>query len=183
MRIGAERGKFVTTGGAPMANRLSTIAFALLFACCAVNCVSAGETQERLTPQEIAALPSLDAGTGTSGVAGIRTTVLSGDPNKTGLYTIRLAIPPHTVIKAHRHRDDRVATVVSGLWFIGYGVKRDAGALKALPAGSFYTEPAAAAHFAGTQDQPAVIDITGFGPSDTVYVDAGESPEGGTSRQ
>jgi hypothetical protein len=65
---------------------------------------------------------------------------------------------------------------VSGLWYIGYGVEREAGALKALPPGSFYTEPAGAPHFAGTQDQPAVVDITGFGPSDTVYVDATESP-------
>jgi hypothetical protein len=69
--------------------------------------------------------PCLEAGTGTSGVAGIRTTVLSGDPNKAGLYTIRLFIPSHTVIKPHHHRDDRVATVVSGIWYIGYGVKRD----------------------------------------------------------
>jgi hypothetical protein len=51
-------------------------------ACCALESASAGEVQKRLTPDEIAALPFLEAGTGTSGVAGIRTTVLSGDPNK-----------------------------------------------------------------------------------------------------
>jgi hypothetical protein len=41
--------------------------------------------------------------------------------------------------------------------------------------GSFYTEPAGAPHFAGTEDQPAVVDITGFGPSDTIYVDTKEN--------
>jgi len=132
-------------------------------------------------PDEIAALPFLQAGTGTSGVAGISTTILSGDPNKAGLYAIWLVIPPHTLIKPHHHRDDRVATVVSGLWYIGYGAKREAGALKALPPGSFYTEPAGAPHFAGTEDQQAVVDITGIGPSDTVYVDAADGPAGNAS--
>lgn len=166
-----------------MPNRLTFIVSAIFLICSGGNFAFAAEAPERLTPGEIAALPVLGAGTGTSGVAGIRTTVLSGDPNKAGLYTIRLTIPPHTVINPHHHRDDRVATVVSGLWFIAYGVKREAGALKALPAGSFYTEPAGAAHFAGTEDQPAVVDITGFGPSDTIYVDAMERPQSSRSQR
>ena len=158
-----------------MPNQSLTIALAVVLACSPALRVSGTEMQLRLRPDEIAALPSLEAGTGTSGVAGIRTTVLSGDPNQAGLYTIRLTIPAHTIIKPHHHRDDRVATVVSGLWYIGYGAKRDAAALKALPPGSFYTEPAGAPHFAGTEDQPAVVDITGLGPSDTIYVDIKEN--------
>jgi quercetin dioxygenase-like cupin family protein len=165
-----------------MSIRVHTIVFALLCAGFAIRFASAGEMPERLTPEEIAALPTLEAGTGTSGVAGIRTTLLSGNPNNAGLYTIRLVIPPHTIIKPHHHRDDRVATVVSGLWYIGYGVQRETEALKALPPGSFYTEPAGAAHFAGTEDQPAVVDITGFGPSDTIYVDAANIPQDGASK-
>jgi quercetin dioxygenase-like cupin family protein len=165
-----------------MRSRYPTIALALFFLGCVADCVSASERQMRLTPGEIAALPSITAGTGTSGVTSIRTTVLSGDPNKAGLYTIRLVIAPHTLIKPHHHRDDRVATVVSGLWYIGYGAKREAGALKALPPGSFYTEPAGATHFAGTEDEPAVVDITGIGPSDTIYVDAADSPAGRAPR-
>jgi hypothetical protein len=101
-------------GGITVPTQSSPIAFTVLFVCSASTWVFAGEMQQRLTPDEIAALPSLDARTGTSGVAGIRTTVLSGDPSKAGLYTIRLFIPSHTVIKPHHHRDDRVATVVSG---------------------------------------------------------------------
>ena len=159
-----------------------SIALALVYLGCVADYVPAGESRMRLTPEEIAALPSITAGTGTSGVTSIRTTVLSGDPNEADLYTIRLVIAPHTLIKPHHHRDDRVATVVSGLWYIGYGAKREAGALKALPPGSFYTEPAGATHFAGTEDQPAVVDITGIGPSDTIYVDAADSPAGRASK-
>ena len=42
---------------------------------------------------EIEALAQGGAGAGTSGLEGIRTTVLSGDPAKSGLYTIRLTVP------------------------------------------------------------------------------------------
>jgi hypothetical protein len=45
----------------------------------------------------------------------------------------------HTLIAAHSHRVDRIATVVSGTWRIGYGDKFDESKLKVLPSGSFYT--------------------------------------------
>jgi hypothetical protein len=70
----------------------------------------------RLLPSEIAGKESFGAGAGTSGVPGIRTTVLLGDPSKSGLYTVRLSIPPNTSIQAHIHRDDRSAVVISGVW-------------------------------------------------------------------
>jgi len=144
--------------------------------CGAVTAALASETAERLTSKEILAYPSIEAGPGTSGVSGMRTILLLGDPSKPGIYTIQIMVPPHTLIQAHRHRDDRAATVVSGMWYIGYGPRRKDSLLKALPPGSFYTEPAGAAHFAGTKDQPAIVRITGFGPSDTTYVDASEDP-------
>ena len=68
---------------------------------------------QRLTPSEISKIPSSGASAGTSGVSGIQTRVLKGDPNKMGLYTIQLTVPANTTIQAHTHPDDRVATVVS----------------------------------------------------------------------
>ena len=123
----------------------------------------------RMTPAEIAGLPQGGPGAGSSGVAGIRTVVLAGDPTKPGLYTIRLSVPAHTKIQAHRHRDDRSATVVSGTWSLGYGSTFESAALKSLPPGSFYTEPPGVMHFAETGAEPAVVYITGYGPTDTVY--------------
>src|SRR6266403_1261117 len=133
-----------------------------------------GET--RLTPSEFKFPQQGNPGTGSSGVGGIQTVVLKGDPNETGVYTIMLRVPAHTQIAAHSHRDDRVATVVSGTWHIGYGDKFDESNLKALPAGSFYTEPPSRNHFAATGDEPVVVQITGFGPSSTEYVDATQDP-------
>ena len=132
--------------------------------------------EKRLAPSEFTFPQQGNPGTGSSGVRGIQTIVLKGDPNETGVYTIMLRVPPHTKIAAHSHRDDRVATVVSGTWRIGYGDKFEESKLKVLPPGSFYTEPPGRNHFAETADEPVVVQITGFGPSSTEYVDKSQDP-------
>ena len=124
----------------------------------------------RLGPDEIAGLEQDAAGAGSSGLLSIRSTVLAGNPAMAGIYTIRLEVPAHQKIEAHRHRDSRTAVVVSGHWQIGYGDVFDAAALKTLAPGSFYTEPAGTSHFAQTGDETVVVYITGFGPTDTRYL-------------
>ena len=131
----------------------------------------------RLTPPEIAALNQGGATAGTSGVTGIRTTVLYGDPTKAGPYTIALRVPPNMRIAAHSHRDDRTAVVVGGVWRFGYGRKADEALVKVLPPGSFYSEPAAVDHFAMTGPEGAVVYISGYGPTSTDYVEAADAPK------
>ncbi|QAY79746.1 hypothetical protein ETR14_05905 [Sphingosinicella sp. BN140058] len=128
--------------------------------------------QVRLTPAEIDRLAKGEAGPGTSGIAGIRTTILLGDPAAAGPYVIALQVPANTQIAAHSHRDARSAVVVSGTWYFGYGRAADAGAAKALPPGSVYTEAAGDPHFAMTRDMPATVYISGYGPTDTQYTAA-----------
>ncbi|HEU5080928.1 MAG TPA: alpha/beta fold hydrolase [Opitutaceae bacterium] len=130
----------------------------------------------RLTLEEIRQVGAISAGTGTSGKSGIETVVLKGNPNEPGLYTIVLRIPAHTRIAAHDHPDDRVASVLSGTWYFGYGDTFDPAAVKSLPVGSVYTEPPHRVHFAETRDDPVVLEITGFGPSGTLYVDPAKDP-------
>ena len=89
--------------------------------------------QLRVTPSEVDSMPAHDSGAGTSGVAGIRTTVVAGDPTKAGPYTIRLSIPANTKIQAHTHRDNRTAVVISGVWYFGYGPVAGEAKEKALP--------------------------------------------------
>src|SRR5467141_5405146 len=139
----------------------------------AISLVHAQEGQVRLSPSDINALTSVNAGAGTSGVNGIQTRTLKGDASKSGIYTIQLTIPANVRIQAHTHPDDRVATVISGTWYIGYGVKFDDAKLKPLIAGSFYTEPPSVAHFAKTGNEPVVLQITGNGPTGTEYIEAG----------
>jgi len=124
---------------------------------------------------DIRALARSGAGAGTSGVEGIETIVLSGDPAKAGPYAIELKIPAHTHIAAHSHRDNRLAMVVSGEWHFGYGSEADDAQTSVLTQGAFYTEPAYAPHFAFTGDLPATVFITGTGPSDTHFEKDGPS--------
>jgi uncharacterized RmlC-like cupin family protein len=124
---------------------------------------------------EIGALARTGAGVGTSGVDGVQTIVLSGDPAISGPYAIELKIPAHTHIAAHSHRDNRLAMVVSGEWHFGYGSKADAAQTSVLTQGAFYTEPANTPHFAFTGDQTTTVFITGTGPSDTRFERDGPS--------
>ena len=78
--------------------------------------------------------------------------------------------------RSQSHRDDRVATVISGIWRIGYGERFDESKLKAPPAGSYYSEPPGQTHFAETGDEPVVVQIAGFGPSSTDYVGPASDP-------
>jgi len=114
-------------------------------------------------------------GAGTSGASGIQTVVLKGDPTKAGVYVLALRTGPNVTIQAHSHQDDRVATVLKGTWYFGYGQKFDEKALKALPPGSSYTEPPNTAHFARTREE-VVLQIVGYGPTSTTYVNPADDP-------
>jgi pimeloyl-ACP methyl ester carboxylesterase/uncharacterized RmlC-like cupin family protein len=132
--------------------------------------------QARRTSADVDALPREGAGAGTSGLSGIQTTVLSGNPNVSGPYAFEIRVPAHTRIAAHSHRDNRTALVVSGEWHFGYGELANEAASQALGPGGFYTEPAGQPHFAFTGDLPTVVYITGQGPTDTTYVVPADAP-------
>jgi len=138
--------------------------------------------QMRLTPAEVRANQSGSDQIGSSGLAGVSTKVVFGDPSKSGFYTIVLSVPAHTTIQAHTHRDDLMAVVVSGTWHFGYGDHFDERALKSLPPGSVYSEPGAVTHFAQTGAEPVLVEISGFGPTDTRYFDPANTPKGAGDR-
>jgi hypothetical protein len=133
--------------------------------------------QLRMTPQEILAAKGTghDA-PGSSNYSAVNVIVIFGDPSKPGLYTILLKVAGNTTIAAHQHPDQRMATVVSGTWYFGYGDKFDKSKLKMLPTGSVYSEVAGQNHFAMTKG-PVIVEITGYGPSGVTYVNPLDDPE------
>jgi quercetin dioxygenase-like cupin family protein len=143
--------------------------------------------QMRMTPSEIKngdTAPDTNQ-IGSAGLAGVHTKVLFGDPSKGGFYSILLFVPSHTTIQAHSHRDDRMATVVSGEWHFGYGDHFDAKSLKTLPPGSVYSEPGGVQHnhFAQTRATAVIVEISGYGPTDTRYFDSANDPNSPKKRQ
>ena len=132
--------------------------------------------QMRMTPSEILNGDQGNSQIGSSKLPGVHTKILAGNPASAGFYSVLLFVPAHTTIQAHSHRDDRMATVVSGNWQFGYGTHFDESALKPLPAGSVYSEPGGVNHFARTTDTPVVVHISGSGPTDTRYFNPADDP-------
>jgi hypothetical protein len=101
---------------------------------------------------------------------------LIGDPAKPGPYTLRLKFPKGLRIVPHTHPDSREVTILSGTFATGYGEKFDAGNLKVLPAGSFYTEPATLPHYIEIKDD-TILQVSGTGPSERRFINPPGSPK------
>src|SRR5579872_4349441 len=123
----AATGVFAPSGKeTTMTYKATLLAVALATALCfTARGAQEAASHRRLTSHEIEALAQTGPGAGTSGVSGIETRVLKGNPTRVGVYTIQLTVPAHTRIEAHTHPDDRVATVVAGTWYFGYGKRFD----------------------------------------------------------
>jgi quercetin dioxygenase-like cupin family protein len=156
-------------------NKISLFALTILVATCSPTAPTIPEL--RMTPTEITSGDQGESQIGSSKLAGVHTKILAGNPAASGFYSILLFVPPHTTIQAHSHRDDRMATVVSGTWQFGYGTHFDEKSLKTLPVGSVYSEPGGVNHFARTAEVPVVVQISGLGPTDTRYFNPADDPE------
>jgi quercetin dioxygenase-like cupin family protein len=141
------------------------------------NILAQSLPEMRMTPAEIQSSAVDNNQIGSSGAPGVHTKVIFGDPSKEGFYTILLFVPAHTIIQAHSHRDDRTAAVVHGEWHLGYGKHFDAKLLKTLPPGSVYSEPGGDNHFAETGADSVIVQISGYGPTDTHYFEAVNEPK------
>ena len=131
----------------------------------------------RLIPAEFpfpAAGSARQAGSSMQGA--VQTVVLYGDPVARGLYSIVFKVAPDARIPAHSHSDDRSCFVTSGVWYFGYGESYSESSLRALPAGSHYTEPANVSHFAGTRSEGATAECTAIGPSETKFNNRADDP-------
>ena len=93
-----------------------------------------------------------------------------GDASKAGMYAGILKMTSGLRVQPHSHPDNRVVTILAGTFYIGYGDKFDESKLKALPAGSIYTEPANQPHFAWAKDGEVVFFAVGNGPTATTPV-------------
>lgn len=72
----------------------------------------------------------------------IRLAVVVGQPSEPGPYTIRVKVPHGEKLMPHKHPEDRVYTVISGIFYIGLGDQFDASKLQAYPTGAVVIPPA-----------------------------------------
>src|SRR6202161_4684750 len=53
--------------------------------------------------------------------SGANEAVVYGDPEKPGLYIVLVKWAPHKMSRPHFHPNDRLVTVISGTWWVGWG--------------------------------------------------------------
>jgi quercetin dioxygenase-like cupin family protein len=106
---------------------------------------------------------------------GARLAVLSGDPNKAGLFTIRMRFPPGYSIAPHHHPTDELVTVLGGQLQLGMGRTISVAKAKTLIEGGYVVAPANMNHFAFTKGG-ATVQITARGPFEITYVNPKDDP-------
>ena len=70
-----------------------------------------------------------------------RLATLVGHPSEPGPYVIRVKVPSGTKLMPHRHPEDRIYTVMSGVFYIGLGDRFDGDKVQAFPPGSVIVLP------------------------------------------
>lgn len=104
---------------------------------------------------------------------GIDRANIVGNERNPGIYLYRVRFPAGAKVQPHFHPDERAVTVLSGTLYMGYGDRFDQAAMKALPAGSVWTEPAKQPHFVWAKDGEVVIQVFGAnGPSGVTPVES-----------
>lgn len=106
---------------------------------------------------------------------GARLAVLSGDPNKEGMFTIRLRFPPGYAVQPHWHPTDELVTVIAGQTSIGMGPTFNRAKAKNLVTGGYVALDAKMNHYAFTRTG-ATIQITSHGPFAINYVNPKDDP-------
>jgi quercetin dioxygenase-like cupin family protein len=105
-----------------------------------------------------------------------RLAVIVGQPSEPGLYTMRVRVPHGVKLMPHRHPEDRVYTVISGVFYIGLGDQFDPDKLRAYPPGSVLFLPGNTSHFHWAKSSEYVTQVTANGPLGLEYVSAKDDP-------
>ena len=91
-------------------------------------------------------------------------------------YVVRVKLPSGVKLMPHRHQEDRVYTVMSGVFYIGLGERFDDGKLEAYPPGAVIVLPGGTPHFHWAKSGEYVTQVTATGPIRLEYVDPEDDP-------
>ena len=107
-----------------------------------------------------------------------RLAVLVGNPSQPGPYVTRVKVPHDVKLLPHKHPEDRIYTVISGVFYIGLGEKFDGEKVKAYPPGSLIVLPGDTWHFHWAKSGEYVTQVNAIGPLGLEYNDPGDDPRG-----
>ena len=105
-----------------------------------------------------------------------RLAVLVGEPSQAGPYVIRVKLPFDVKLMPHKHPEDRVYTVMSGVFYIGFGEIFDGDKVQAYPPGSVIVLPGETWHFHWAKSGEYVTQVTAIGPLGLDYHNLDDDP-------
>ncbi len=106
----------------------------------------------------------------------VRLAVVVGQPSEKGPYVIRVKVPRGVKLMPHKHTEDRIYTVISGIFYIGLGDQFDAKKLVAYPPGAVIILPGNTSHFHWAKSGDYITQVTAIGPLGIEYVDSNDDP-------
>jgi quercetin dioxygenase-like cupin family protein len=106
----------------------------------------------------------------------VRLAVIVGQPSEPGPYVIRVKVPGGVKLMPHRHSEDRVYTVVAGVFYIGVGEEFDPDKLEAYPPGAVIVLPRNTPHFHWAKSGEYITQVTAIGPLGLEYVNSKDDP-------
>jgi hypothetical protein len=106
----------------------------------------------------------------------VRLAIVVGEPSQEGVYVIRVRVPRDVKLMPHIHPEDRVYTVISGIFYIGLGERFDADKLQAYPPGSVIVLPGDTPHFHWAKSGEYVSQVSANGPLGLHYVNPKDDP-------
>jgi quercetin dioxygenase-like cupin family protein len=89
---------------------------------------------------------------------------------------IRVKMPAGERLMPHSHPEDRIYTVMSGVFYIGLGEQFDPARLNAYPPGSVVVLPGNTPHFHWAKSGEYVTQVTALGPLGLEYLDPANDP-------
>ena len=106
---------------------------------------------------------------------GAQVAVLSGNPEREGMFTIRLRFPPGYRVMPHRHPTEELVTVIQGQVSLGMGPAFVPRRARNFVQGGYSLMPANMNHYAFTRTG-AIVQITAHGPFQVTYVNPRDDP-------
>jgi quercetin dioxygenase-like cupin family protein len=101
----------------------------------------------------------------------VKLAILVGNPTKVEPFVVRVKVPNGEKIMPHTHPEDRIYTVISGVFYIGIGNKYDENKLLVYPPGSVVILPGNTPHFHCAKSGEYITQVYAIGPLGLEYLD------------
>ena len=107
--------------------------------------------------------------------AGAQVAVVSGDPGKKGMFTLRARLPGNYVVPPHWHPTDEKVSVISGRMAYGLNDRFNRVTALTLGPGETVVMKARMHHWVFAGD-PTEIEVSAMGPFAITYVNPADDP-------